>query len=93
MALTAIQSNFISDSANIAKQLLALEGPLDQLNTLWAGSPAFNAAINQSALDGTNFAANGLTALNLTDAEFALATILTNIKNALPALVVLARQP
>jgi hypothetical protein len=96
MALNSHQSNFISDSAQIAKKLLDLEGQLDQLNVLWAGSPNYKAGIIQADIDlipgftGLTTSAAG-TVGTLPDAEFAMANILTTIKGALVALTVLAR--
>lgn len=84
--------NFVSRSGSAASTLLALEGALDQINVLWAGSPNYQAQIDQAGLDSvTSF--SGLTVQELTDAEFALATVLNTIKNALPALTVLGTLP
>lgn len=92
MAFTQAESNFVSSSAQTAKALLNLEGQLDQLNVLWAGSPGYNTSITQGDLDSVA-SFSGLTTTQLGDAEFAMATILTTIKNALPALTVVANLP
>jgi hypothetical protein len=84
--------DFISDSAEQCKALLDLYGPLVLLNVLWAGSPNYDALITQNEIDEvTSFA--GLTAGQLADAQFAMATIKDTITNALPALTVLANLP
>lgn len=88
MALTQAERTFILNSAQVARTLLDNEGKLDQINVLWAGAPDYHAGITQGDIDSyATFA--GLTTDQLADAEFALASILTTIKNALPALTVL----
>lgn len=89
MALTQAEISFIQNSGQAVKNLLALEGNLDQLNTLWAGAAQFSVSITQNDLT-TSPAFNGLTTQDLADVEFALATILNTIKGALPAFTTLA---
>jgi hypothetical protein len=84
--------DFVSDTAKACKALLDQYGALQQLNVLWAGSPDYDALITQGEIDEVpSFA--GLTATQLADAEFALASIKDTITNALPALTVLSNLP
>lgn len=92
MALTAAESNFISNSSNVAKVLLDQYGMLVQLDVLWAGSPNYDTTITQADLDSVA-SFSGLTTTTLGDAEFALAGIKTAIGNALAALTELANLP
>lgn len=74
--------------------MLSRLGPLLELNTLWAGSPNYDALITQAEIDSVPaFVDAGLTAQELADGLFALAVIKDTINNALPALTVLARMP
>jgi hypothetical protein len=81
--------NFISQSGAQAKKLLDMYGDLQQINVLWAGSPDYDTLITQGEIDEVESFA-GLTAAQLADAEFAMATIKDTITNALPALAVLS---
>jgi hypothetical protein len=92
--MEAAHQKFISDTSAQAKKLLEMYGDLAQLNVLWAGSPNYDALIDQTAINTVpSFAGAGLTATNLADAEFILATIKGNIESALVALTVLANLP
>jgi hypothetical protein len=86
--------NFVSKTSYNAKRLLDMYGDLAQLNVLWAGSPNYDGLIDQASIDSVpSLAGAGLTASQLADAEFIMATIKGNIENALPALTVLANLP
>lgn len=89
MALTQAEIQFLQNTGQAVKGLLAQEGQLDQLNVLWAGAAQFSTSITQNDLD-TSAAFKDLTTQNIADAEFALATVLNTIKNALPALSIVA---
>jgi hypothetical protein len=94
MAMPQVQQNFISRSSYTAKRLLDMYGELQQLNVLWAGAPNFDGLIDQDAIDTIpSFSDSELTTQTLADAEFALATIMGTITNALPALTQLAALP
>ncbi len=91
---SAAHQNFISQTGYRSRVLLDQIGSLEQLNVLWAGSPGYDTAITQEVIDSVPaFLEAGLTAQNLADAEYALAITLTNIKNALVALTILANLP
>lgn len=94
MAMSTVHQNFISRTSYTSKRLLELYGELQQLNTLWAGSPDYDAEITQADIDSVpSFADAELTTAVLGDAEFALATIMGTITSALPALVEVAALP
>ncbi len=94
MAMSAAHQNFVSQTAYRARVMLDQIGPLEQLNTLWAGTPNYDELITQEEIDSVaSFAGAGLTAQNVADAEFALATIKGQIDNAMVALTVLASLP
>lgn len=85
---------FLQRTIAIVVQLLDLLGTLDQLNSLWAGSPSYQTLITQAQINlQDQYAAAGLTTQNVADAEYALATIKTTLENALVALSVLANIP
>lgn len=85
----AIQHDkFIAQSSRTAAALLLLYGELSQENVLFNGAPNYKAAITQPIIDAQASNA-GLTVQNLADAEFALASILTTLTGALPALAIL----
>ena len=89
MASQSEKYNAISKVAQHCKTLVDLYGPLVVDDALWAGSPNYNGAITQGDLDANpNF--GGLTHQQLADAEFALATIKTQINTSLTQLLVLA---
>lgn len=89
MALTQAEIQFLQTTGQAVKGLLAQEGQLDQLNVLWAGAAQFSVSITQNDLDTTPAFAN-LTVQNIADVEYALAAVLSTIKNALPALTTVA---
>ena len=92
--MPAAHQNFISTSGNQCKALLDLLGMLEQLNTLWAGTPNYQGLIDQAEIDSVPaFAGAGLTTQTLADAEFALANTMTGIHNAIVALTVLGTLP
>jgi hypothetical protein len=90
--MEAVHQNFISNTSNVTKTLLDdIYSKLVQLDTLWAGSPNYDGLITQGEIDEVpSFVGAGLTATQLGDAQFALATIKNTMTNAMPALVVLA---
>lgn len=94
MAMSAVHQNFISRTSYTSKRLLDLYGELQQLNTLWAGVPDYDAEITQGEIDTVpSFLDAELAYQTLADAEFALASIMTTITNALPALTEIAALP
>lgn len=94
MALTFPQTAFIGKSVRTVQDLMKLYGTLVELDSLWAGAPAYNVAITQEALDtAANAPFAGMTAQNLADAEFALSSIKNTIANAIAALSVLDNMP
>lgn len=91
---SAVHQNFISRDAQLAKKLLDLYGELQTQNTLWAGTPNYDAEITQAVIDSVpSFLESELTTTTLADARFAMATIMTTITNALPALTEMSRLP
>lgn len=87
-------ANFISRTGQASKTQLDQIGTLLQLDVLWAGAADYDALITQAEVDEfPSFVAAGLTAGQLADALFALATIRNTINNALPALTMLANLP
>lgn len=87
-------ANFISRTGQASKTQLDQIGTLSQLDVLWAGAADYDALITQAEIDEfPSFVAAGLTAAQLGDALFALATIRNTINNALPALTMLANLP
>lgn len=87
--IPAVERN-LKASANTARALLALYGELSIQDTLYAGAANYDAAITDEAL-GQSGAFQGLTAQAVADAEYAKATILSTLQNALPALSILAQ--
>lgn len=87
-------ANLISRTGQASKTQLDQIGTLSQLDVLWAGAADYDALITQAEIDEfPSFVAAGLTAAQLGDALFALATIRNTINNALPALTMLANLP
>lgn len=85
-----IHINFVETTASAARQLLDMYGDLTVQNTLWAGTPAYNAVIDDTVLATVDsYVAAGLTAARLTDALYALEQVRGALTNALPALAVL----
>lgn len=94
MALSQVHQDFISRDSQLAKQLLALYGQLQTQNTLYAGTPNYDAEITQANIDTIPaFLDAELTTTTIADARFAMATIMTTITNALPALAEMAALP
>ncbi len=94
MSMSAAHQNFVSNTAEQARELLKFFAEETQLNVLWAGAPNYQAAITQAEIDSvSSFAGAGLTAQQLADAQYAMEQVNTTIENALVALTVLANLP
>jgi hypothetical protein len=90
MAMTAARKQFVVRTSSEVKALMSLYTELCQLNALWAGAPNFDDLITQADLDEVaEFSGVGLTAQQLADAEYALASIKSTIEGALVPLAVL----
>ncbi len=84
--------SFVEGVGNQARQQLEQYGALTVQNTLWAGTPNYNALIDATAIaTEADFVAAGLTEQQLTDAVYALELIRVTITNALAALSILAQ--
>lgn len=90
--MTPPEESFVNKTISVVKALMALYGELQELDVLWAGAPAYNSAIDQNAIDSVPAFA-GLTATELSDAEFSLASIKNTITGTLPAFSVLDNLP
>lgn len=87
-------ANFINRTGNQAKGQLAEIGDLTQMDSLWAGSPNYDGLITQAEIDEyPAFVAAGLTAQDMADVQFVLASIKNLLLGALPALSKLASLP
>jgi len=82
------ETKFMNQSISLLNQLLTIKTQLEQVNSAWAGTPAYQTAINQAALDGSQFA--GMNATNLADAEYVLAQVLNALNANIPAVAVIA---
>ncbi len=95
--MNGAHQNFIKTTTYRARIMLEQIGPLDQLDVLWAGTPAYNSpttGITQADINtDQGYVDAGLTEQNLIDAEYALAVIKGTITGALTALTMLANLP
>lgn len=87
--MTPAEETFIAKTIASVKALMLLYGTLQELDTLWAGSPNYDGTIDQAAIDSVPTLNGALTLQQLSDAEFALAAIKNTITGTLPAMSVI----
>lgn len=93
MALGAPQQNLITNVGTICDALLALQGSIEQIDTLYNGATRWDLLITDEEIDGIpSFAAIGLTAQAVADAIFQIKTVRNQVMTGNFAAIVLLGQ-
>ena len=93
MALAPPQQNFISDIGRLCRTLLEMQGDIQQINTLYHGTPDWDVLITDEEIDGIPLLQQiGLTGQDVADAIFQLNAVYSIIQTGnLPAVTVLSK--